>query len=393
VKVNFVVQAYGTEVIGGAETACRRLARGVAPKAEVTVLTTCAQESATWSNFYRPGEEMEDGVRLVRSPTAAPRAPGFERLSQRVFREPDPARRLQKKWFDAQGPYAPALLEEIKRRADEPDLWIFYTYLYYPTVFGLPIVGPRAVLHPFLHDEPPARLGLVREAIRSAAAISLHSFEEWELTLRFAGWPSAKVRLIGLGVEEGSGDVESFRAKFDLGSDPYLLYLGRVDRGKGTDELASMFSGFKSKNPGPLKLVIAGPVRHHPPKSGDVVVTGGLSEEEKWGALEGCTVFVHPSPLESFGISLLEAWTKEKPALVNGRCAVTSGHARRAQAGLWYSDVHEFEAALEVLLNDSPDAHSLGENGRAYAKQFLGDRVIARYLDFLYEVAESVRHR
>lgn len=387
-KIYYVVQAYGKDVVGGAEHACRMLAEGMEGHAEVSVFTTCAAEPATWANRLPAGTSEEDGVKVTRFANTSMRSRRFDALSRRLFLDGHPTDRLQERWVRAQGPECPALVEEIRGRADEPDLWVFYTYLYYPTLFGLPMVGARAVLHPALHDEPPARLPIVRRAIRSAAALSLQTPEEWELAVRFAGWPSGMVRMVGMGVEEGSGDVEAFRNEFGLGSDPYLLYLGRVDRGKGTDELASYFAEYKDRHPGPLKLVIAGHVVHSPPEHPDVLVTGTLSEGSRWAAMEGCEVFVHPSAYESFGLVLLEAWMKSRPALVNARCTATSGHAERAKAGLTFGDQVEFEAALEALLDDRSAAAALGRQGRSYAEQFSWDRVLLRYREFLEEVAE-----
>jgi hypothetical protein len=36
-------------------------------------------------------------------------------------------------------------------------------------------------------------------------------------------------------------------------------------------------------------------------------------------------------------MALLEAWKMERPALVNGRCAVMRGQVQRARGGLYYS--------------------------------------------------------
>jgi len=393
VKIYYVVQRYGREIVGGAEAACRQLAQGMARKGDVTVLTTCATESTTWANSLPPGEEVENGVRIIRFPTVATRYPRFERMSDKLFGRADPPRRLQEKWVRAQGPDAPALIEDIRQRADEPDLWVFYTYLYYPTIFGLPLVASKAVLHPALHDEPPARLPIVRDVLRAAAGLSLQTHEEWEFVVRLAGWPPSKVRLVGMGVEDGRGDVEKFRSQYGLGSGPYALCLGRVDRGKGTDELAHAFIRFKQTHPGPLRLVIAGPVIHPPPQHEDVIVPGRLDDDSRWAALEGCDVYINPAPHESFGIALLEAWTKSKPALVNARSPVTSGHALRAKAGLAYTDYVEFEAALETLMADPEAARRLGTNGRTYAEQFSWERVLERYQSFLEDMADSVSLR
>jgi len=393
VKVIYVAQRYGPQIVGGAEAACRQFATRLAARGvDVTVFSTATTDAVTWENNLPVGPSVDDGVNLVRFPTTAPRDPGFERLSDRVFSTKDPDPDLVDRWVRDQGPLVPSLIDEIRSRAGHaaggPDLWIFYTYLYYPTLVGLPLVAERSVLHPAIHDEGQARLPVVRRVLRSAAGLYLHSPEEWELILRLVGWPRARLGLVGLGVDEGTGDPEAFRARVGLGTDPYLMYLGRVEDGKGTTELARMFAAFKARHPGPLKLVIAGPVAQAPPPHDDIVVTGVLGTAERWGALEGSLAFVHPSPAESFGIVLLEAWTKAKPILVNAHCPVTAGHARRSGGGLAYRDYADFEAALELLLAEPDVAAMLGANGLAYARAFSWDSVMDRYQAFLERVAE-----
>ena len=386
-----MVQRYGPQIVGGAEAACRQFARRLAAGgAEVAAFTSCAVDSVTWANELPAGESMDEGVRVVRFPSTQHRSPGFERLSHRLFTSAQGGPALERRWVREQGPLVPALIEAICTQSQSsaaPDLWIFYTYLYYPTLFGLPPVAQRSVLHPALHDEPQARLGMVRSLLRQPAGLYLHSPEEWELVLALAGWPPAEIGMIGLGVEEGTGDPEAFRRSAGLGADPYLLSLGRVEDGKGTTQLARMFATYKQRHPGPLKLVIAGPVVQPPPGHADIVVTGMLSDDHRWGALEGAEVFIHPSPAESFAIVLLEAWTKARPALVNAASAVTSGHARRSGGGLAYRDYADFEAALELVLGDGDVAAGLGSSGAGYAARFHWDAVMERYAAFLERVA------
>ncbi len=46
------------------------------------------------------------------------------------------------------------------------------------------------------------------------------------------------------------------------------------------------------------------------------------------------SVLLVPSPFESLSLVLLEAWNHAVPALVNGRCSVLKGQARRANGAL-----------------------------------------------------------
>ena len=63
VKLAFVTPRYGTEVIGGAETAARMLAERLCrrPGWEVEVLTSCALDHLTWENTEPAGTRCSTG--------------------------------------------------------------------------------------------------------------------------------------------------------------------------------------------------------------------------------------------------------------------------------------------------------------------------------------------
>ena len=54
-RVAFVVQRYGTEVVGGAELHCRWIAEHVAERHQVEVLTTTATDYLSWQNVLPDG--------------------------------------------------------------------------------------------------------------------------------------------------------------------------------------------------------------------------------------------------------------------------------------------------------------------------------------------------
>jgi hypothetical protein len=110
-RLAIVVPRYGREVLGGAENLAREFARHLPrDEFEVTVLTTCARELVTWQNIYRPGEQWENGQRILRFTIERPPQDGriFRKLNDR-FNRGEPAHLAsQVAWLEHQA-HSPAL--------------------------------------------------------------------------------------------------------------------------------------------------------------------------------------------------------------------------------------------------------------------------------------------
>jgi glycosyltransferase involved in cell wall biosynthesis len=196
--------------------------------------------------------------------------------------------------------------------------------------------------------------------------------------------------VIGLGISlDAAGNGDRFRAAFGIGDRPYLLYAGRLDPGKGSDELYIYFTTLKARKPSDLALVVVGdPVKPLPPHP-DVFTTGFVPDQVKSDAIAGCLALAMPSYYESFSLILAEAWAQSKAAIVNGRSAVLAGQAHRSEGAIPYDGFAEFEVAVEMISEHEELRTDLGYRGRRY--------VVSRYawdtvLDHLEHLMQTTVH-
>jgi glycosyltransferase involved in cell wall biosynthesis len=160
---------------------------------------------------------------------------------------------------------------------------------------------------------------------------------------------------------------------------PVALYGGRIDPGKGCEELIEYFSAYV-KEGGEATLALMGVRLMILPEEPFIRFAGMLSDRERMQALEAATVVICPSPYESLSLLALEALSVGTPVLVNARSAVLVEHCVRSNGGLWYASQDEFIACLGLLVRDSRLRQRLGQNGRDYvAKHYRWDVVLAHY--------------
>lgn len=393
VKLAYVTPRYGEEVVGGAEHAARMLAERVHDQLgwEVEVFTSCALDAATWQNVLPPGSTDVNGVTVHRFEVTHGRHPDFLKTSARVHGNPTFAAIAdQKLWIEQQGPFTPSMIPALCESGAE--LFAFYPYLYYPTVEGVPAVGDRAVMHPAAHDEIPIRMPVFAPVFAATNGFVFQTDGERRLVESLFPLAHKPQMTLGLGVDPQDGDVDGFRSAAGLGDRPYVTCIGRVDDGKGTRLLAKYFTEYKRRHPGPLQLALVGPVMNDQRSTGDIIVTGPVTEAHKWGALRGAKALISPSAFEAFSIVLLEGWAAELPVLVNAACLATREHVAKSKGGLWFEGYLSFETALEELLENDRVSTSLAAAGNRYVNElFRWPELIARYGAFLESIANRVR--
>lgn len=392
IKVGIVVQRYGNEVVGGAETLAKDVAERLnASGCDVTVFTTTAKDYITWENFYNPGDSILKGVAIKRFPVAKQRdIDSFNKYSQTFFdADPQVAPTVvdEQKWIVEQGPYSPALIEGIAKEQQGFDLFLFFTYLYYTTIEGMKVVEKPVGLFSTAHDEPPIYLKLMRDVFKRPDAIFFLTGAEMEFVKKTFDPPS-RLELIRTGMDIiDNVDENLFRRKY-LQFAPYMLYAGRIEKGKGLELVFEAYRQLKQNRL--IDFVLLGKKLMDIPEIEGLKYMGFVSEEEKLSAFKGAVVSVQPSPLESLSITTLESFSQKTPVLINKNCAVLQEHIDISGGGLAFENVDEFNRNFYYLYDNRKKSKAMGAKGYQYVKEYYSwEVVIEKIKKALHEMIKS----
>ncbi|MBR3058167.1 MAG: glycosyltransferase family 4 protein [Clostridiales bacterium] len=377
-KIAVVVQRYGNEVNGGAELEAKEYAERLTEYYDVTVLTTCAKDYVSWKNEYPEGEERINGVRVLRFACDEERD-GEEfhyvrtrmvELLEREETEIDEA--FQQRWLRKQGPYCPKLVEQIKKDKDEYDVFLFMTYLYYPTVCGIAEVKEKSILIPTAHDEPYIRIPCYRSIFNGIKGLFYNSSGEKKLVDELFDVKDIPCAIGGCGVSVPENiDMEAFKERYHL-PDEYVVYAGRVDVEKGCKDLIAFWKDYNKERrlmyKAPVTLVLIGKVAMEMKPVHHVISLGFVSDEDKYAAIAGAMFMVLPSPMESLSIAVLESFSLRRPVLVNGNCMTLRDHVLLSNGGLFYQDYDEFTVCMDYLTDPDrkKEIATMGKNGKFY---------------------------
>jgi glycosyltransferase involved in cell wall biosynthesis len=414
-RIAFIVQRYGTEILGGSEYHCRLIAERLAVRHHVEVLTTCAADYITWKNEYAEGSDRIRGVTVRRFANARTRdIQAFNRYSEWIFTNAHTSDD-ELEWLRQQGPWCPSLIEYLERSHHQYDILVFFTYLYAPTVIGMKTAPHKSILVPTAHDEPAIRLDIYKDMFSLPAGLAYNTESERRFLTTHFSVRAVQEETVGCGVdlpqaqayprdraaaeadgpsapeEEAVADESSpsfrphlaqrgtiFRRRHRLHG-PLALYGGRIDPGKGCEELIEYFSTYVQEG-GDASLVLMGIKLMPLPEDPFIRFAGRLSDQERLHALEAATVVVVPSPYESLSLLALESFAVGTPILANARSEVLVDHCHHSNAGLYYADRDEFVECLKLLVADHRLRAAMGRHGRHYVRQnYRWDVIIGKY--------------
>ncbi len=379
-KVAFLVQRCGIEVNGGAEFHCLKVAQRMTKYWDVEILTTCALDYLTWENYYQPGVTELAGVKTRRFLVDKPRnIDQFNQLSEEIrYRFLELSLLEEEQWLKEQGPISSDLINYVWEHQADYDAFIFFTYLYATTYFILPLVADKAYLLPLAHDEWCIYLSLWQGLFTFPQGFIFNTPQEktfLETLFPFVNWSGP---IAGLAVDPPL----SYSAQDFPITEPFLLYIGRIDSAKGCEELFKYFLDYKQNTSNSRKLVLLGKAAIPIPKHPDIISLGFVDEQTKWNALAACDLLIMPSAYESLSLVLLEAWTVGKAVLVNASCEVLVQQCRRSGGGLWYSNQAEFTTVLETI--SQVTFNQLGKQGQQFVqKNYQWSEIEQKYLKLL----------
>jgi len=367
-KIAFVVQRYGKEVMGGSELHCRQVAERLVEKGyDCTVYTSAAKDYISWKNEYPEGESILDGVIIKRFPVDKERKiDEFNSFSDWIFSN-DHTEEDELSWMEQQGPYSRRLIEALEKEAGNFDVLIFFTYLYYNTYWGLRKTKGKKALVPTAHDEPALQLNLMNSVFAEPEAFIFNTKSEMNMLAKNFSFKGKYKDIVGVGVDIPKIEPDE-KIPFQYGLySPYILYAGRIEPGKGCQELIDYFLKYSRENPD-LILALIGKKLMDLPDHANIRYLGFIPPGHKNALMASALVTVHPSPFESLCMAALESLAMRTPILVRAETDPLKQHAVVGKAGLYYSGLAEFGGALSLLQANEKMRGVMGENGRQYVR-------------------------
>jgi glycosyltransferase involved in cell wall biosynthesis len=193
-------------------------------------------------------------------------------------------------------------------------------------------------------------------------------------------------------------DASFMREELGIGDEPLVVTALRLIKGKSPELLISAFAMVLKVIPN-AKLVIAGSGQEEDNLSrqikdlnitNSVFMVGKLPKEKVAQLMAAANVFVLPSKMESFGLTLLEASAAGVPVV----CANAGGVPEVFQDGfngLLYppGDDDAMAKAIIRLLQDSKLAHKISVNAVDTANQFTWERTAEQTLQVYKEVLQE----
>lgn len=191
-----------------------------------------------------------------------------------------------------------------------------------------------------------------------------------------------------------SSDDEEEEDKTDLDDrrSPYFLFVGRLEKSKGLQNLINVFKQYKKSD-----LLIAGEGSYKAAAmcklahgASHIKFLGQKSYRELKRLYRDAIAVIVPSLCyESFGMVIIEALAMHTPVIVNNIGALPE-LVNQSGGGFVYNNDIELLQSIEALVINPILRKELGDNGYdAYRKNWTAESYLKRYFSLIYEIANK----
>ena len=240
----------------------------------------------------------------------------------------------------------------------------------------------------------------VRPNLLFADKIHVTSINEREDLIRLSGVSEDKIEYIPFGIPAYSysfnaNDKVTFRRSYGVsGGDDVIVFLGRIHPIKGLDMLIRSFirlSELESK----LKLLVIGPddvgykselLNNIDSFTRDkIIFTGHLVGLDKYLGLFSSDIFILPSYMENFGMTVIEAMQMELPVIVTDQVGISTELVPDYHAVVTKCNENDIFKGVRKLLVDDKLKMLLAMNGNKLYKSRFTSNAVANKMIKVYE--------
>jgi len=258
-----------------------------------------------------------------------------------------------------------------------------------PVLFDRPfIVTIHDVVHHKLPGNKPSHLlhrlaykfviGCAAKHAKTIITVSNFSKRDIVETLNV---PADKIKVVYEATEPvavSDSDVVAVRQKYGLNK-PYIIFVGVMERKKNLSSLAKAFDLLKEKYQAQIQLALVGKEDRHYPDvlqkvraikyARDLVITGTVSDKEKFALYKGAELFVSASLYEGFGLPGVEAMSIGVPLVVSNTEVFNEVYDN---AAIYFDPLNPSDIAQKIhfMLGDAKYRQMIANNGYARASIF-----------------------
>lgn len=216
--------------------------------------------------------------------------------------------------------------------------------------------------------------------------------------------PPARIEIIPNGIDPAEREnlprPGYFRSRYGLDKNkPIILFLGRINRKKGTDLLIHAFARLEDLD---IQLVIAGPddgqlaeVKSLVQQYGlnnRVILPGLLTGSDVLSAFQDSNLFVLPCRTDTFPTTMMESCLMDIPMVITDRCEIAYMVKDRVAEVVPF-DAQAFADGMRLLLTDRNRYDRYKTNCKAMVADHFSIQAVADRLEVVYQrvVAEKAR--